>query len=300
MLASGRWRRPLQSPWYLAAAFAAVLPPVAFCLAREAIAPGYLAAVWSNDMSGRFLTPLDGHGGPPWYYLDAICRGLFFSAGPLALLAPLALLGPGGKARQGLLFSLCAAAGVLFVVSLSSTKLPQYMAPAYPFLAIGVAIAAHTALRAVDAGGLRPLTSLTVRTLVALVLAGVVAQGLYFRHAVLPERAFVHQALYGELLADLAAQGRETVSIVDSGVDAPGVPPGYSPQLRFYTLLWLQRGLKVDRVADTAGARSPVVASCDTAALPALAQLGRDIAHRPGCWAVSRGAPMPRSGPGVQ
>lgn len=288
LLLNGRWRRPFQTPWYAAAVLAAALPVLGFYLVRESVAPGYLAAVWSNDVSDRFLTALDRHAGPPWYYLEAVGYGLFFSAGPLALLTPLALPGARGKARQGLLFSLCAAAGVLLVVSLSSTKLPQYMAPAYPFLAIACAIAAHAALQRGQAGRLRPLTPLAARALIAATLAGVVVQGAYFRYVLLPERAFFHQALYGELFASLAAQGWSGVSIVDPGVEAVGVPPAYAAQLRFYALMWSGRGFQADAAATPAAAARPVVASCDADTASAMARLGADVGHVPGCRAILR------------
>jgi 4-amino-4-deoxy-L-arabinose transferase-like glycosyltransferase len=280
LVAVRRWRRPLASPWYAAALLAGLVPAAAFYLAREAAAPGYLAAVWGNDVSGRFLTALDKHAGGPWYYLWVLFIGLF-SASPLALLAPLAIPLTRGKARLGLAFSLCAAAGVVAVVSLASTKLPQYAAPALPFLAMATAIAAHAGMRRLS--GVSPWLR---RALAAAVVAAIALQAAHFRYGVMAERAFLHQALYGELFANLHRAGQDAVSVVDGGVEAVGVPPGYSPQLRFYTLAWAGRGLTIERAPSLAGATRPVAASCDPDLLPALEALGPDIGGVAGCRAV--------------
>lgn len=288
LLICNRWRRPLESPWYALAVLAALTTGATFYLAREAAAPGFLAAVWGNDISGRFATALDQHAGPPWYYLSALGNALFPALVPLALLAPLALRGAPGKARQALVFSLSVAAGTLAVISLSSTKLPQYAIPALPFLAIAAAIAGHGTVRRIEAGGLKPASPLAARAVLAAVLAAVVGVGVQIRYTFIAERGFLNQALYGELLGRLAAGGRNQVGIVDPGVSAIGVPKGYAPQLRFYALLWAPRGLEVQSIPDAAAGRQPVVASCHPSLLQPLAALGPDIGGVPGCRAVVR------------
>lgn len=283
VLAARRFGRVFSSPWYVVASLAALTPVAAFYLARESAAPGYLAATWGNDVSGRFLTALDSHAGAPWYYLYVIGAALFFSAGPLVFLAPAALPFARGKARMGLLFALCAAAGIVGVVSLSSTKLPQYVAPAYPFLAMATAIAATVVLRRLKGAPL-----MTARAALALAVACAVAAGGYYRYVLTPERAFRHQALYGEVFARLEAEGRRAVAVVDSGIEAVGVPPGYSPQLRFYTLVANARGLTVERASDAASAHTPVVATCDPDHLTAVAAGGAALPAPARCRVVIR------------
>lgn len=283
LVLQNRWRRPLRSPWYVAAAALAVAPVLAFVLLREASAPGYLAAVWGNDVSGRFMTALDQHDGPPWYYVEALFADYLFSAGLLTLLAPAALIRARGKARAGLLFSLVIAAVFLGVISLSSTKLPQYAAPAIPFVAIAAALAVREGLRA--AANAPGSTRHLAHAVVAVALGGVVAQAVVFRHQVLAERAFVHQALYGELFTQLARSGVAEVQVLDRGIDDIGVPAGYSPQLRFYTLLWAERGLAARHVTTFSPAPG-FVASCDEGYAAQLRRLGPDLAAVPGCAAV--------------
>jgi len=294
LLVCGRWRRPLQSPWYGLAALIAAAPTAAFYLLREAQAPGYLAAVWTNDVSGRFMTALDRHAGPPWYYLKTTFLTGLFSAGMWTLAAPLALFGIRGVARQGLIFALCCAGGVLATVSLSSTKLPQYALTAYPFLAIAVAVAGHHLWTRLQAHrGDRPIGVLAVKATLAAAALVLAAKACWFRFDYLPTRQFYPQAAYGQLLASLADQGARRVVLVEKGAPGLGLDPGYAPQLRFYALLAGRRGLDVRQtmvvpaLADLAP--GAVLGSCDPRVAPGLRAVGRDVGGVAGCVAIRGG-----------
>jgi hypothetical protein len=195
-----------------------------------------------------------------------------------------------GRARLGLVFALCVAGCELAVISLSSTKLPQYSLPADPFLAAATAIAAWGGFRMIRA---RPDGGRAIGVGAAVLLAGlflaVAIRAATFRLEVLPARAFAHQSLYGELFSVLARKGVDHVTVVDGGVDDVGVPKSYSPQLRFYTLLWASRGLRVDRPAPYGTASTPpgsILASCDMAYVRRLTAQARDFAGEPGCAAI--------------
>jgi 4-amino-4-deoxy-L-arabinose transferase-like glycosyltransferase len=294
LLAVNRWRRPFQSPWYAAAGAVAAAPVAAFYGLRELQAPGYLAAAWGNDVAGRFGTALDQHAGPPWYYLRTTFVVPWFSAGPLALTAPFALIGARGLKRQGLIFSLLAAVGVMLPISLSSTKLPQYAAPAYPFLAIATAIAADrlwTWLKARRAT--RPRVVSGVRTLLAVFVIAILAKAHSFRCEYLPARQFYSQAMYGRLFEMLAERGVRDVLVVERGPPGVGFPVGYAPQLRYYALVWREKGLRVRQALSVppADQRRPgtILASCDPRAARTVGALGRDLAGVAGCAAIRLG-----------
>jgi 4-amino-4-deoxy-L-arabinose transferase-like glycosyltransferase len=116
------------------------------------IAPGFLQAVWANEIGGRFLTPLEGHQKPGAFYAiqllapwNADPGGLYLaSAFPwswlLLLLVPLGLR----HARHAsVLIYLVTVLGVfLIVISAAQTKIAWYVAPAYPLIACLVAISA--------------------------------------------------------------------------------------------------------------------------------------------------------------
>jgi 4-amino-4-deoxy-L-arabinose transferase-like glycosyltransferase len=112
-------------PWY-----------VAFCLAMPEFARHFL---WQHNVV-RFLAPFD-HLQPVWFYLPILALGLL----PVTpLLLPFArFLGCGdaqtaAKRCPALGFMLLAALWCVLFFSLSGCKLPTYILPAFPFLALAL------------------------------------------------------------------------------------------------------------------------------------------------------------------
>ncbi|OGB87794.1 hypothetical protein A3H38_00025 [candidate division WOR-1 bacterium RIFCSPLOWO2_02_FULL_46_20] len=84
----------------------------------------------------RFQGVVAGHPGPWYYYLLALILGF----APWSHFLPLALTRTWkNRVGQVELLSLCYIVPVIFVFSIAQTKLPNYMLPLYPFLAIMVA-----------------------------------------------------------------------------------------------------------------------------------------------------------------
>ena len=299
LLVVGRWRRPLQSPWYAMAGALVLGVGGVYFLLREHAAPGYLQAFMFNDVSGRFTSALDRHSGPPWYYLKTFFVDGAFSAGMLALAAPLALLSVRGSARLALVFSLCVTAGVLAVLSFSATKLIHYGITTCPWMAIFTAIGAHEGVKALGRANARGqaqmLSPKLACSLLVLVLLVIGARSTYFRMGWLVDHEVYPQALYGELFDALSARGVGSVRVVDGGVVRPGIAADgvardYAPQLDFYRLLARSRGMDVARIAP-AGLEAPgagvVLASCDPGYTPRLRSRGANLVSVPGCVAVA-------------
>ncbi|QDT55449.1 Undecaprenyl phosphate-alpha-4-amino-4-deoxy-L-arabinose arabinosyl transferase [Caulifigura coniformis] len=83
---------------------------------------------------GRFLKPMENHRGPIIYYIPVIAIGFFpwsIFAMPTALHSAFA---PRDRSRH--LFVLCWAGWMIGFFSIASTKLPNYVLPAYPALAL--------------------------------------------------------------------------------------------------------------------------------------------------------------------
>jgi len=112
---------------------------------REWIDPGYLKAVWDNEMGGRYLSTLEGHEYPWSHYLDMLFTWKFV---PWYLFIPFAIFmkKASRKLGNGVLFLMLCSLVQLIVVSNSSTKLSYYEAPAYPWLAIVAAIGLYQLL----------------------------------------------------------------------------------------------------------------------------------------------------------
>ncbi len=87
---------------------------------------------------GRFLTPMEGHRGPIVYHLLSIATGFF----PWSVLLPLAVATAVDRLHTGHArgaadrLTLCWVATYVLFFSLARTKLPNYVLPAYPCLAL--------------------------------------------------------------------------------------------------------------------------------------------------------------------
>lgn len=115
------------TPWYV--------------LAWRADGRAFLDELVGRHTLARVAAPLQGHGGPLWYYLPVLALGVM----PFAALLPgaLAALRRRDEPARRLAW-LAAAWGAVPVLafSLAATKLPQYVAPAIPAAAVLVALAA--------------------------------------------------------------------------------------------------------------------------------------------------------------
>jgi 4-amino-4-deoxy-L-arabinose transferase-like glycosyltransferase len=85
----------------------------------------------------RFAQPLEGHSGPIFYYVIAIVIGFF----PWSIFLTLMIVDAARRIREdenrlATLLVCCWAAGYIGFFSLARTKLPNYVLPAYPALAL--------------------------------------------------------------------------------------------------------------------------------------------------------------------
>jgi 4-amino-4-deoxy-L-arabinose transferase-like glycosyltransferase len=107
-----------------------------YYILREHYNPGYLKAVWDNELGGRYLAPNDGHRGSIWSYfadiVDVEKRWLaFFIIGLFAT-----IMNPSSEYRRLVVFSAIVSLVFLVVISLGATKLYWYDAPVFPFFAV--------------------------------------------------------------------------------------------------------------------------------------------------------------------
>jgi 4-amino-4-deoxy-L-arabinose transferase-like glycosyltransferase len=291
-----RWTRPFRSWWYLAGAGIVLLAVASFYALREIAEPGYLRMVLQNDVTGRYLNTIGAHQHPVWHYLRLLAVS-HFSAGPLLVLLPLGLVAAKGRVRLGILFASCAAGGIILVFSLSATKLPWYVLPACPFLALGLALSASVwTERLLEARrewiGSTGISLRTAHALILILFAAVITAATASRYQrVSREVAAWPQAYYGVVFADLHQQGVNAVSVVDGGDRNDEGFVHYAPRLRFYQLLWQMRSFTVHEIAPDVATLSKrsgeIVVSCDPRHVPELRNLGtpiRDAAA--GCTSV--------------
>jgi len=102
---------------------------------------GFLSEFFLVQHLQRAMTPMEGHQGPFFYYLLAVLIGMLpwsAFATPNGLIIARGLRRP-SEHRVSLMFVICWAGVYLGLFSLAATKLPNYILPAYPALAIMVA-----------------------------------------------------------------------------------------------------------------------------------------------------------------
>jgi 4-amino-4-deoxy-L-arabinose transferase-like glycosyltransferase len=288
-----RWTRPVQSLWYTVSGLLAVLVLASFYGLREVVDPGYLAALMQNELM-RYFEPIEGANHDHWYFVVQICAHLRFIAGPLAVVAPLGLIVARGRVRLGLLYSSCIAFCLIATYSFAATLHPWYMVPTYPFLAIALALAIHASIRPISGVVARKSKRLGhavenfgrygIILATLLLFGGAVYQRYWSKIS-----EFHHDANYGVLFADLHRQGIREVRVVDAG-DEGWRTFGYTPRLRFYSLLWADKGLAitdvVPKMAMPRGRPGDVVVTCDQRYTSDLTRYGEKVAEISACVAV--------------
>jgi 4-amino-4-deoxy-L-arabinose transferase-like glycosyltransferase len=242
--------------------------------AAELIQPGYFAAAWKSDIVGRFTIVSDGNGGPWYYYpvelvrpwqvstvkgFDKIAYGA--SAFPwslgVPLLAPVFLLTPRGRMARAAIFLLATFLVFLIVLSAAATKLPWYVAPAYPMIAIVSALEIHELARLLSTWRSETLASVGRVVVPAAVLAAVLCVGLAAirnRHEV-ASAAFDRDARLPRFLQRLPMpliDSRSLIVVSDAQWSEPAIRGGrfagtepYDAPVEFYVAALRSRGADV-------------------------------------------------------
>lgn len=258
-IARGRFLAMMRD-WRLWASVFGVLAALAGWLAlRERFDPGYLAALWGNDIGGRMLNVLDAHDEGPFFYL--VFLTLTFQ--PAVLLLPTLLAArrdPDPARRHVCLLMILTAASWLLALSCARTKLYWYVAPALPLLAIAIGVATTTYLRK----GQPPLPGRVVlRPIAVALLIAFWYLNIRAHDAGSPYTA--DQVWYGPFLNEIRGEARlDGAFIVDHGLPNDAGFQNYNPIAAFYAREAQTRGEHIRVVAP--GAQIPVEAtliSCD-------------------------------------
>ncbi len=127
----------LKNKWMYAGVAIFIVFGVGFYFLREAINPGYLKAVWINELGGRFSSVNEGHEADFSFYFNEIITWQFVH---YMFIFPAALIigtfFSDTVIKRLVLFAAAIGTMFLIVISIAATKLPHYDAPLFPFLAI--------------------------------------------------------------------------------------------------------------------------------------------------------------------
>jgi hypothetical protein len=144
---AGRWKCYRGLPW-VPAAIAYVMLAGAWFAAQTAVnGSHFLVAYFGLSNVARFLSPFENQPGPPYYYIPVIIVGFF----PFIAFVPQALARAWRSRGDDGRFLLAAALVPFIFFSIAQTKLPNYIAAAFPALAlmVGESLSASIAERSV-------------------------------------------------------------------------------------------------------------------------------------------------------
>ncbi len=112
-----------------------------YYLFRELQNPGYLRAVWENELGGRYFEVNEGHSADFMYYITLLRvhhYSYWFYLVPIGILV--GLFQSDRRIKRLSVFTGMSIAVFTLVISVSQTKLEWYAVPLYPFLAVAVSV----------------------------------------------------------------------------------------------------------------------------------------------------------------
>ena len=215
-----------------------------YYLLRESQNPGYLAAVQANELFGRYLDTIENHDASFLFYAKMLIKSdytywLLFV--PIGIVA--GLVSHEQRIQRVTVFSSLMVICYFLVISSARTKLPWYSVPAYPFMALIVAVAITRLLEWVKQ---RPPAFwprvLARHPAAALVLLFAIPYGLILHKTLVPEpRLYGHEESFYQISDRLQAA-------VAGQYDLDGqqlVYDGYNAHHRFYLRLLRDQGTVV-------------------------------------------------------
>ena len=205
---------------------------------REYFNPGYLKAVYQNEIGGRYFEANEGHIGGPFFYLKVLSQEHWICFLPVLLIT--FLFKRGNEYSRISQFSLIVAVLFLLFVSIARTKLYWYVAPVYPFIALMLAIGF---INCYDLLKQRIPISRTVRmTLSLIVVIALFVKPVYttFNKIWSPEVYEYEQWQY-----EMSYHLRDTPNANEQLSHVQFMRKQYQPHIDFYVLVLQQRGVDI-------------------------------------------------------
>lgn len=135
---------------------AAIVFSFLYYLLRESVNPGFLANVVSNEITGRYLNAAEGHQQPFIFYVKSLYdRGIdgWFTIFIVCIF--LGFINTNQRIRSFHLYTILILLVFLSIHSLSSTKLPWYIAPVYPHIAVVIGIGLSSLIQKIQSALLK-------------------------------------------------------------------------------------------------------------------------------------------------
>lgn len=225
---------------------------------REMINPGFLEAVFNNELGGRFLEGVDNNDKRPFnYYLKNIIERDFKSHYlTLILGGAFSIFTKEKKIKQLVLFSTLVIASFLLIISLSKTKLSWYDSPVYPFMSIiagcGIYFIYNFITLIINENLFKNSDVFSFKNFNQVLLGLLVFRFLFIPYLSILEKTKFneerdwarHEYKLTYFLRD-ALNGKHDLKEIDNSyiVLNPSIP--VKPQLEFYQLLLKKKGVEI-------------------------------------------------------
>jgi 4-amino-4-deoxy-L-arabinose transferase-like glycosyltransferase len=123
----------LKNPYFIGGVISCTILTISYYVIRDKIDPGYLTAIFNNELGGRFLEVNENHDEKWYYYVNFLfIKGL----GILVIFLPLILFIKNYPLKTIEVFSFIILLSHITILSFSQTKLYWYILPSLPFLSI--------------------------------------------------------------------------------------------------------------------------------------------------------------------
>lgn len=210
---------------------------------REAYNPGYIAAVQTNELGGRFLEVIENHKHGFWfYYENFLTQHLSY----WHLLVPcgiiIGFLIKDKRINRLTLFSTLMVVTFFLIISSAQTKIEWYSVPLYPFFAILIAVFIYYIFYILkDIKVINESLTFNITPFLFLFLIGITPYKEIFKKTYKPSEHPYHVEFYelGHYLQD-AVRGR--INLNNSYV----LYDGYNAQNLFYINILNDRGIKTE------------------------------------------------------
>ncbi len=174
ILLAGKFKTFFSQKWVYIDTLITIILIGSYYLLRESETPGYLQAVYKNELGGRLTNTIENHTGKITYYVDLLWTkqfGYYCILGCLGLFT--SFIFKNYMLRRFIKYISLSTILYLVIISLAQTKLKWYTAPMMPLLSILAATPVFMILKMTeDRSGFKPIQIALIQSFLVVIFLG--------------------------------------------------------------------------------------------------------------------------------